>query len=368
MKNILLAGVFLFLFVFQLVADDGRCRLLVGTYTNTKISEGIYSYEIDVEKGVFNQKQVAKELVNPSFLALTSDKKYVYAISESGTESKAGAFAFDAESGSFRFLNSAFTGGKGPCHVAVTDKHVVTANYSGGSISVFRRNTDGSLSDLIQLLQHTGSSIHPKRQTKPYAHQVVFTPDQKFLLSCDLGTDKVMVYRYDADGQTQPFTVFDSIGVKAGSGPRHLTISKNGKYVYLLQEIDGTVSVMTLKKGKLKIIQETSVVIKADVETGAADIHLSPDGKFLYASNRGTANDITCFAVEKSGKLSFVQQVSTGGVGPRNFALTPDGKYLFVGNQRTDNIVVFKRDLKTGKLADIGKSFSIGAPVCLLFY
>lgn len=368
MKNILLAGVFLFLVVFQLVADDGRYRLLVGTYTNTKISEGIYSYEIDVKKGVFNQKQVAKELVNPSFLALTSDKKYVYAISESGTESKAGAFAFDAESDSFRFLNSSFTEGKGPCHVAVTDKHLVTANYGGGNLSVFQRKTDGSVSELIQLLQHTGSSVHPKRQTKPYAHQVVFTPDQKFLLSCDLGTDKVMVYRYDADSQTQPLTVFDSIGVKAGSGPRHLTISKNGKYVYLLQEIDGTVSVMTMKNGKLKIIQETSVVIKADIETGAADIHLSPDGKFLYASNRGSANDITCFAVEKSGKLSFVQQVYTGGVGPRNFALTPDGKYLFVGNQRTDNIVVFKRDIKTGKLTDTGKSFNIGAPVCLLFY
>lgn len=368
MKNILLAGVFLFLFVFQLVADDGIYHLLVGTYTNTKISEGIYSYEIDVEKGVFNQKQVAKELVNPSFLALTSDKKYVYAISESGTESKAGAFAFDAESGSFRFLNSSFTEGKGPCHVAVTDKHVVTANYGGGNLSVFRRNTDGSLSDLIQLLQHTGSSIHPKRQTKPYAHQVVFTPDQKFLLSCDLGTDLVMVYKYDRKSEHQPLVVFDSVRVKAGSGPRHLTISKNGKYVYLLQEIDGTVSVMTLKNGKLKIIQETSVVIKSGIESGAADIHLSPDGKFLYASNRGTANDITCFAVEKTGKLRFIQQISSGGAGPRNFALTPDGKYLFVGNQRTDNIVVLKRDIKTGKLADIGKSFSIGAPVCLLFY
>lgn len=368
MKNILLTGVCLFLSIFQLVADDSTYRLLVGTYTNTKVSEGIYSYAIDVEKGVFRPIQVAKELVNPSFLALTTDKKHVYAISESGTESKAGAFAFDVESGSFRFLNSSLTGGKGPCHVAVTDKHVVTANYSGGNLSVFRRNTDGSLSDLIRLLQHTGSSIHPKRQTKPYAHQVVFTPDQKFLLSCDLGTDLIMVYKYDRKSEHQPLVVFDSVQVKAGSGPRHLTISKNGKYVYLLQEIDGTISAMTMKKGKLKIIQETSVVIKSGIETGAADIHLSPDGKFLYASNRGTANDITCFTVEKNGRLSFVQQVSTGGVGPRNFAVTPDGNYLFVGNQRTDNIVVFKRDVKTGKLTDTGKSFTVGAPVCLLFY
>ncbi|MDD2284819.1 MAG: lactonase family protein [Paludibacter sp.] len=368
MKNILSVSIFLFVSVFQLIAGDGAYRLLIGTYTNTKVSEGIYSYAIDVEKGVFKPIQVAKELVNPSFLALSTDKKYVYAISESGTESKAGAFTFDAGKGSFKFLNSSLTEGKGPCHIAVTDKHIVTANYSGGSLSVFRINTDGSLSDLIQLIQHTGSSIHPQRQTKPYAHQVVFTPDHKFLLSCDLGTDLVMVYKYDRKSEHQPLVVYDSVQVKAGSGPRHLTISKNGKFAYLIQEIDGTVSVMNLKNGKLKIIQETSVVIKSDIETGAADIHLSPDGKFLYASNRGTANDITCFAVEKTGKLRFIQQISSGGVGPRNFALTPDGKYLFIGNQQTDNIVVFKRDIKTGKLTDIDKSFKIGAPVCLLFY
>ncbi|MFA6999016.1 MAG: lactonase family protein, partial [Victivallaceae bacterium] len=317
MKKVLLAGVILFLSIFQLVAGNGVYRLLIGTYTNTKISgEGIYSYEIDVEKGIFNQKQVAKELINPSFLALSTDKKYVYAISESGTASKAGAFAFDVESGSFSFLNSTLTEGKDPCYIAETKNHVVTANYSGGNLSVFRRNTDGTLSDLIQLVQHTGNSMHPKRQTKPYAHQVVFTPDQKFLLSCNLGTDKVMVYKYDFNSDHQPLVLFDSVKVKAGSGPRHLTISQNGKYVYLIHEIDGTLSVMTLKKGRLNIIQETSVVVKPDVKSGAADIHLSPDGKFLYASNRGTANDITCFAIEKNGKLRFVQQISSGGVGP----------------------------------------------------
>ncbi|MDO9633871.1 MAG: lactonase family protein [Paludibacter sp.] len=355
-------------FIYHISAQTNNYRLLIGTYTNSGKSEGVYSYEVNVEAGVFTQKAVARELVNPSYLALSSDKKFVYAVSESGTASKAGAFAFDAKNGDFRFLNSSDTHGQGPCYITASDKHVFTANYGGGSISVFGRKPDGSLSELLQLIKHTGSSINPKRQIKPYVHQVIFTPDMHYLLANDLGTDLVTVYRYDKNGKDEILTPHDSIRVKAGSGPRHLTISKNGKYVYLLQELDGTVSVMTLNKGRLKVIQETSVVLKQGVETGAADIHLSPDGKFLYATNRGTINDITCFAVGKDGKLTLKQQIPTGGIAPRNFSLTPDGKYLFIGNQRSDQIVIMKRDKKSGALSVTGKSIQVGAPVCLIFY
>ncbi len=355
-------------FICHISAQTNSYRLLIGTYTNSGKSEGIYSYEVSVEAGVFTQKAVARELVNPSYLALSSDKKFVYAVSESGTASKAGAFAYDANHAGFRFLNSSDTQGQGPCYITASENHVFTANYGGGSISVFGRKSDGSLSELLQLVKHTGSSINPKRQTKPYVHQVVFTPDMQYLLANDLGTDHVTIYRYNKKGNGEILTPHDSIRVKAGSGPRHLTISKNGKYVYLLQELDGTVSVMTLNNGRLKIIQETSVVLKQGIETGAADIHLSPDGKFLYATNRGTVNDITCFAVGKNGNLTLKQQIPTGGIAPRNFAITPDGKYLFVGNQRSDMIVIMKRDKKTGFLSDTGKSIQIGAPVCLIFY
>ena len=343
-------------------------RLLVGTYTNTGTSEGIYSYELDLEQGKIETLSVAKNLQNPSFLALSPDKKMLYSVSESPEASSAGAFAFDAKTGAISFMNSSLTGGKGPCHIAVGPNHVVTANYSGGNLSVFEKNVDGSLSALTQLMQHTGSSIHPTRQVRPHAHQVVFTPDMQYLLSCNLGTDKIMVYRYDARNAKQPLIIHDSIVVKAGSGPRHLTISNNGRKVYLLQELDGTVSVMSLKNGRLKLLQETSVVLKQGITTGAADIHLSPDGRYLYATNRGTANDITCFSVARNGKLRFVEQVSTGGTGPRNFAISPDGKYLLAGNQRTDNIVIFSRDIKTGRLTNTGKEIKNGAPVCLLFY
>jgi len=355
--------------ITSLSAQNNFYRLLVGTYTNTGKSEGIYSYDIDMQHGIFTRKSVAKELNNPSFLTLTPDKKFIYAISESNTGSKAGAFGFDVETGLFTFLNTSETHGSGPCYVSVTKQHVIAANYEGGSISVFGRNANGSLSDVLQVIQHSGSSIDPKRQTKPYVHQVLFTPDEKYLVVNDLGTDKVTVYQYDKNQVSNNILIpYDSITVKKGSGPRQSTFDKSGKYIYLLQEIDGTVTVMNMNNGRLQVIQETSVVVKAGIETGAADIHLSPDGKFLYATNRGTANDITCFSVAKDGKLTFKQQVSTGGVGPRNFSITPDGNYIFVGNQKTDNIVIFNRDCKTGLLTNSGKQIELGAPVCLLFY
>jgi len=359
---------FIICLILPLQAQKSTYRLLIGTYTNTGKSEGIYTYEIDLDKFVFTQKSVAKEMVNPSYLALTSDKKYIYTVSESGTASKAGAFAFDESIGKLSFINSSDTRGSGPCFVSATKQHVITANYNGGSISVFGRNENGSLTAVLQLIQHVGGSIDPIRQTASHVHQVKFTPDGKYLLVNDLGTDKMTVYTYNANAKSNILVAHDSIQVKAGSGPRHLTFSKNGKRVYLLQEMDGTITILKLNKGKLTKLQETTVVKKSGIETGAADIHLSSDERFLYATNRGTANDISCFSVAKDGTLTFVQQYSTGGIGPRNFSLTPDGKYILVGNQRTDNITIFKRNTKTGLLTNTGKSLEVGAPVCLIFY
>jgi len=349
-------------------AQKSNYRLLIGTYTNTGKSEGIYSYDVDLAQGVFTQKSLVKGISNPSYLAISSDKKFVYSVDESSKGSAANAFTFDENTGKLTLINSSLTNGANPCFISVTDKHVITANYTGGSISVFGRDVDGSLTKLQQLIQHTGGSIDPKRQKEPHVHQVIFTLDKKYLVANDLGTDKVTVYKYNPNGTSNILIPYDSISVKAGSGPRHITFSKDGKRAYLLQEMDGTVSVLEIKSGKLKLLQETSVVKKKGLETGAADIHLSPDGKFLYASNRGTNNDISCFAVKPDGTVRFVTQVSTGGNGPRNFAITPDGNYLLVANQKSDNVVVFKRDKKTGRLSDTGKRLEVGAPVCLVFY
>jgi len=360
--------IFMSIALLPALAQKNDYRLLIGTYTSTGVSQGIYAYHADLKSGVFTQKSVTTGISNPSFLAIPADKKFVYAVSESSDKSTVNAYTFNQEHAKLILLNSVSTRGAGPCFVSVSDLHVVTANYTGGSISVFGRNTDGSVTEVLQVIQHAGSSINPTRQNVPHVHQVIFTPDGKYLLVNDLGTDKVTVYLYNKKSKNNVLTPFDSLTMKPGSGPRHLTFGKNGKHIYLLQEIDGTVSVLEMKKGKLRLIQETTLVKKSGIQTGAADIHLSRDGKFLYATNRGTANDISCFAVKKDGTLSFVSQVSTGGNGPRNFAITPDGNYLFVAHQKSDNIVIIKMDKKTGILSDTGKKIEVGAPVCLLFY
>jgi 6-phosphogluconolactonase len=349
-------------------AQKENYRLMIGTYTNTGKSEGIYTYEIDVNNSNFIQKSVAKGVENPSFIAITPDNKFVYSVSETKSGSVARSFKFDKKNAVLTPLNESLTNSSGPCYITTTDKHVFTANYGGGSISIFGRKSDGSLTELLQLIQHTGSSVNKDRQKAPHVHQVILSPDKKYIVATDLGTDYVTVYKYNPENENEILVPFDSLKVKSGSGPRHAVFSKNGNKLYLLQEIDGTVSVLGMNEGKLSLIQETTVVKKNDIVNGAADIQLSPDEKFLYATNRGNTNDITCFSVDKEGKLTYVQQIGTGGTGPRNFAVTPDGKYIFAGNQRTDNIVIFERNKKTGILTDTGKRIEVGAPVCLIFY
>ena len=354
--------------MLPICAQKSNYRLLIGTYTSPGKSQGIYLYDVDMQKGEFAQKSVTTGVSNPSFLAITPDKKFVYSVCESTNGSAAYAFTLNEETAKLTFLNSSLTKSDGPCYISVTGEHVFTANYGGGSISVFGRDADGSLTDALQIIQHVGKSINVKRQNIPHVHQAIVSPDNKYVLVNDLGTDKVTVYKYNPASKVDILVAYDSLTVKLGSGPRHSTFNKTGNKLYLLQEIDGTVSVITMKEGKISLIQETTVVRNDKVVIGAADIHLSPDERFLYATNRGTANDITCYSVGKDGKLTFKQQYSTGGNGPRNFAISPDGRYLFVGHQLTDNIVIFKRNTKTGLLINTGKQIEVGAPVCLLFY
>ena len=364
--------IFITIFISTLIsvtfAQTSNYRLLIGTYTAPAKSQGIYSYNVDLANGVFTQQSVTSGVSNPSFLALTPDKKFVYSVSESNSGSAACAFSFDEKTAKLILLNSSLTNSDGPCFVSVTKNHVFTANYGGGSLSVFGRKADGSLTNVQQVIQHVGKSINAERQGEPHVHQVLLTLDNKFLLANDLGTDKVTVYKYNSNASSNVLVPFDSITLKPGSGPRHTAFSKDGKLLYVIQEIDGTLSVLKINNGRLKLLQETTVAVKDGIINRGADIHFSPDGKFLYATNRGTANDITCFVVGKEGKLTLKQQVSTGGDGPRNFAISPDGQYVLVAHQFTDNIVVFKRNATTGMLSATGKQLNIGSPVCLLFY
>lgn len=349
-------------------AQKNNYNLLIGTYTNGGKSEGIYVYDFNTQTGDFKPKSVAKGVENPSYLTISSSNKFVYSVNESGAKSAVSAFAFDGNKGELVFLNKVPTQGADPCYLVSNGQHVISANYSGGNASVFGIQKDGSVGALQQLVQHRGKSINNDRQNTSHVHMVAFSPDGKYVLVNDLGTDKVYLYEYHAGAAQQILTAKDSVAVTPGAGPRHLTFSKDGKYVYVLHELDGGITAFSYSGGALKTIQEAKINAEGfSGENGAADIHLSPDGKFLYASNRGTENNLTVFAVEKGGILNKVGQFSTLGKGPRNFVIDPSGKFLLAANQATNTIVIFERNMESGALKDTGKRIEIGSPVCLVF-
>ncbi|AOM77875.1 6-phosphogluconolactonase [Pedobacter steynii] len=356
------------LLAMQSCAQQKDYNLIIGTYTNTGKSEGIYVYDFNTNTAAFKAKSVTKNVENPSYLALGEGNKTIYAVNETSESSAASAFAFDAASGKLTFLNKQATNGADPCYIVADQKNVITANYSGGSISVFGIEKDGSLSALKQLIKHNGKSIVKGQQAGPHVHMAQFSPDHKYVVVNDLGTDKVYLYKYNADGGNQVLTASDSVAVTPGAGPRHLVFSKDSKYAYLVEEINGGITVFSYSEGTLTEIQQTKLTEDGFTgQNGAADIHLSPDGRFLYASNRGSENKITIFAIEKGGLLSIRGYASTLGKGPRNFVIDPSGKYLLVGHQYTNNVVIFERNQETGALKDTGKRIEVGAPVCLVF-
>jgi 6-phosphogluconolactonase len=365
MKRILLLPVLLF--SLQSTAQQNELNLIVGTYTNGGKSEGIYLYKFDPKTGDASPKGMVKGVENPSYLALSADNKYVYSVNESGKNSGASAFRYNAAKGELSFLNKQPTGAD-PCYILSDGKNVITANYSGGSASVFGIKSDGSLGLLKQLVQHSGSSVNKNRQGSPHVHMAFFTPDHKYVVVNDLGTDKMYIYNYHSNSDDQVLILHDSVAVPPGAGPRHIAFGKDGKYAYLVREMDAGITVFSYADGEFKKIQETKLTEDGfSGENGAADIHVSPDGKFLYASNRGSENKLSIFAIEKGGLLSKRNTLSTLGKGPRNFVIDPSGRYLLVANQQTDNIVIFERNADTGDLKDTGKRIAIGSPVCLVF-
>ncbi|MDD5149899.1 MAG: lactonase family protein [Flavobacterium sp.] len=362
-------AILLSIFALSVVqAQEKKFNLIVGTYTNSCESKGIYVYDFDSNSGQFNFKNTSEKTVNPSYLSVSSDNKFIYSVNESGSESRISSFKFDSKSGKLDLINSQDSKGADPCYIINDDKNVIVANYSSGTISVLGKNSDGSSTEVKQVVQHTGKGINVRRQEKAHAHMVYFSPDKKYVLSNDLGTDKVYIYEYNPNSTDEILKLKSSVDVKSGSGPRHLIFSKDGKYVYVLQELDGALTSFSYTDGTLKKVNETTIVasdFKGDI--GAADIHISPDGKFLYATNRGTANDISIFKILKKGKLELVQRTSTLGKGPRNFSIDPTGNFLLVGHQYTNDIVIFKRNATTGKLTDTGKKIELCSPVCLVF-
>lgn len=365
---------FSLLFAFALLTAAGSCQnpnngnehyLLVGTYTSGK-SEGIYVYKFNSTDGSFQHVSTAKGIKNPSFLAVSPDNKYVYSVSEGDGKGTITAFAFDK--GNLTPLNSQSSGGVGPCYVAVdrTGKWVATGNYGSGSFAVLPIQADGSLGAPATTIVHEGKSVNPNRQEKPHVHATMFSADNRYLFVPDLGMDKIMVYSFDE--KTGKLAAADPAFAASdpGTGPRHMDFHPSGKYAYLVEELTGTVSVFNYDNGKLNTVQNISshpAGYKGAI--GSADIHVSPDGKFVYASNRGESNTIAIFSVDNKGQLKPVGYQSTMGVHPRNFNFDPSGNFLLVANRDSDNIVIFKIDRKTGLLTPLDKQLQVPNPVCV---
>jgi 6-phosphogluconolactonase len=355
---------------------NGELLLYVGTYTAGK-SEGIYLYRLNLSSGELRHVATTKGVVNPSFLTLAPNRRYLYAVNEVADfgDKKSGAvssFAIDQRTGELRFLNQQASLGADPCYVNVdgAGRFVLIANYTGGSVAVFPVQADGSLGEATEMKQAVGSSVNRERQEGPHAHCIVLDSNNRFAYSCDLGTDKIMIFRFDSRNGKLLLAEPPWVQVKPGAGPRHLAFHPSGKSVFVVNELHSTVSTFTRdpEKGSLRELQTLST-LPADFKgtSWSADIHVSSDGRFLYCSNRGH-DSIAMFTIDpRLGTLTSMGHESTRGMTPRNFAIDPTGAFLLVANQKSDNIVVFRRDQRTGRLSPTGQVAQVPSPVCLKF-
>jgi 6-phosphogluconolactonase len=332
----------------------------VGTYTRGA-SKGIYTFRFNSSTGKTTGPILAAESSNPAFLAVHPNGRFLYAANENpnGTVS---AFSID-NGGRLTVLNSASSRGAGPCHAAIdrSGKWLFAANYTSGSVAVFPIGSDGKLGEASAVIQHSGSSVDRQRQEGPHAHEVVVSADNRFVLVPDLGADQVVIYRFDAGKLGTP------VFVKAapGAGPRHLAFRPDGRFVYVLNELAASITVLNQDFAA----QQTISTLPAEF-TGSrsgAEIEVHPKGKFLYASNRGH-DSIAMFRIDSNkGTLTPAGHVPTQGKTPRNFAIDPTGAYLLAGNQDSGTVVVFRIDPKTGGLTASGQALHIPAPVSLVF-
>jgi 6-phosphogluconolactonase len=351
-------------------AAENDYLVYVGTYTR-ETSKGIYAFRFDAATGKLAPLGLVAEVANPSFLAIHPNQRFLYAVSETGGGSVA-AYAVDRQSGKLTALNMVSAKGGGPCHINVdkTGSTVAVANYGTGSVAAFPVGADGRLGEASGFHQHEGSSVNPQRQKGPHAHSTDFSPDNRFLMSSDLGLDKVLVYRFDP--KTSSITANDPafVSVKPGSGPRHFAFHPSARFAYVINEIASTATAFTYDavKGALTELQTLSTLPEGVTgDNSTAELEMHPSGKFLYGSNRGH-NSIAVFAVDpKKGTLTLIQNASTQGGPPRNFAIDPTGKYLFAANQNTDTIVLFRIDEQNGKLTPAGETVQLDAPVCVRF-
>ena len=353
------------------IASDGEMYMIVGTYTSNEGSKGIYVYKFDTDTGKSDSISMV-EVANPSYLVISPNEKFVYSVGENGgDDSFAHSFSFNKEIGDLTLLNSQHTEGSSPAYITLDTKgnNVITANYGGGSISQFNVNTDGTLSPLTNLFEFEGKGEDPIRQEKSHLHSVRYSPDGSYLFATDLGTD--MIYRYKSihsvfEGQPAILETDTAVfTTPAGTGPRHFDFHPNGLYFYLIGELSGQVIVYDYNMGDLQ--QKQTILADSVGARGSADIHVSPNGRFLYASNRLKNDGIAIFAIDAQDgtliKVGYQETVKH----PRNFVITPNGKFLLVAGRDDNAIQVFAIDNQTGMLNDTHQNVSIDKPVCIKF-
>jgi 6-phosphogluconolactonase len=352
---------------------SGESLLYAGTYTNGK-SEGIYVYRMDPGSGELKHAVTVKGISNPSFLAIDPKWRFLYAANESGefAGKKGGgvtAFAIDRKTGDLRKINERNSPGV-PCHVSVhpSGRFVMAANYGGGNVVVYPVQAGGGLGEATDVAQHEGKGGDPKRQDRPHAHCIIPDAAGRYVFAPDLGIDKVMIYRLDL--KKGKFIPNGFAATRPGAGPRHFVFHPSGKFAYVINELDSTVTafVYDMASGTLAESQTVSALPPDFSGTSyCADIHVHPSGRFLYGSNRGH-DSIVAFAIDQdTGKLNLIAHESTRGKWPRNFAVNPTGEFLLVANQNTHNVAAFRIDQQTGKLTATGPMTEIPSPVCLKF-
>lgn len=352
----------------------GKERLYVGTYS-TAGSQGIYTLELDLATGALSAPVLAGESRDPSFVALHPNGRFLYAVNElenfQGARSGAvSAFALDRVTGRLQFLNQQPSGGAAPCYIVAdrAGKHVLVANYTGGSVAVLPIGADGRLGAATAFVQHQGNSVNRQRQEGPHGHSINLDRANRFALAADLGLDKILVYRYDAAQGTLTPNDPPSASLAPGAGPRHLAFHPDGRYAYVINEIASTVTAFAYdpERGTLANLQTVSTVPEgAPASNSTAEVVVHPSGKFLYGSNRGH-DSIAIFTIDPAtGRLTPAGHQPTGGKTPRNFWVDPTGAFLLAENQQSNTIVVFRIDPQTGALQPTGQSASVPSPVCI---
>jgi 6-phosphogluconolactonase len=327
---------------------------------------GIRTFSLNEEDGSITQVGENGHLKGVSYFNLSPDRKFLYAVGND----QVSAFSV-GEQGKIQWLNSQSSEGRGPSFVSTdqTGKFVFVANYGGGTISMYAVKDDGSLQPATQSITYEGSSVNPDRQKEPHPHMILTSPNNKYVFVPDLGTDKVMAYALDEAAGKITAAPTPFVQMKPGSGPRHFEIHPDQKTMFVLNELVGTVTSVSLEGDYgLKKVNQTYNLLPEGFsgQNSSADIHITPDGKFLYGTNRGP-NSLAMFKVLKGGKLEFIGHESTRGETPRNFTIDPTGKYLLLANQRSDNLIVFRIDPASGKLAFLHEYQNVPGPMCIKF-